>query len=87
MDYLTFIGYWLVAYVVTDVVVSLVVFGFLYLFRKNLFFVLRSRLRFLLGIEDIDNRLETVEDEHGSDDEHEDLKPSMKKAIDDEFNL
>ena len=100
MDFLTFLGYFLLV----DVVLSLVVLGGLFLFRKRLLLSIQHRLINSLGIgvlfsrlhlveEQIDGtdvRLGLVENTLGLEQEEYDnsvLKPKMKKAMNDVFGL
>ena len=83
MTLLTFIGYFLI----TDAILSLSVVVFFYFFRKDLYFVVRHNLRSLLGITRLEDRLEAVEYEAGLDDGYEPMKPEMKAAIDDIFDI
>ena len=59
-----------------DATVSLIVFGFLYFFRRDLLRTLRTQLRSFLNIEDIELKVEET---------YEELKPAMREAMDDVF--
>ena len=80
-------------YLLIDATLSLIVFGFLYLFRKSLLNRLRYKLQSFLGINSIDSRvsdLENGEDEdyyEEDDEEEEELKPTMKAAMDEVYKL
>ena len=72
MDILTFLG----CLLLVDATVSLIVFGFLYFFRRDLLRTLRTQLRSFLNIEDIELKVEET---------YEELKPAMREAMDDVF--
>jgi hypothetical protein len=70
----------LLQYLLIDVVPSLVVFGFLYYFRKGLLADLKLALRSFLGTATLEYRVDDLEREV-----HGELKPKMKEAMDDVF--
>ncbi len=78
MEPLTIIGYFLLI----DAVVSLIIFSILYYFRKDILIRLRSRLQRFLGIPALVDKVEGLEGEV-----YDELKPAMRKAMDDVFEL
>lgn len=70
----------LLQYLLIDAVLSLVVFGLLYYFRKDILIRLRTRLRSFLGIDSVESRVSEVEEEV-----YDELKPEMKRAMDEVF--
>ncbi len=78
MEPLTIIGYFLLI----DVIASLITFSILYYFRKDMLIRLRSRLQSFLGITVLVGKVEGLEEEV-----YDELKPAMRKAMDDVFEL